>query len=219
MRRRAFLHALGGAGAGAIAGCAADGDGGGEPEVSERSPRGTPTAPPGTSTGTPKRGGVPEDRVVTGEAVSSDELGVRADRWFGLERLRYREGGETRTVTADDGWFVAYEFTVRNRGQSGVGSLPDHQFHLWVDGETYAHVHEFPGGVPFDALDQPPDQPTIRPIGWYSGLDAGDSASLQLVFAPPLRRDYRHYLEWDHDTAIEGADEPVYLLGERVEVG
>jgi len=107
------------------------------------------------------------------------------------------------------------EFTVANRGDDGVDSLPDSVFELRVDGETYAHIHEFPGGVQFDALDQPDSEPQIRALAWYSGLDPGEAVSLQLVYEAPVRPDYRHYLAWDPRSPVEGASEPVYLTGRR----
>lgn len=221
MRRRSALAALAAAGTTVIAGCSLDreqihGDPATAAPVTD-SARTTDTETGTPPASTPLPGNVPSDRVVDGEAVSEDGLGVTADRWFALEEVRYEnDDGEQQTVTSDRGWFVAYEFTLRNHGDSRTDSLPDSVFELRVDGESYAHIHEFPDGVQFSALDQPSSEPQIRELAWYNGLDPDAAVSLQLVYEAPVQPDYRHYLAWDPDSSVEGASDPVYLTGRRV---
>lgn len=217
MRRRSLLTVVASLGAAPLAGCSGDRDPSSGATVTVERTTGTTTEITEASS-TPRPGTVPTDRVVTGEATSADSLGVTADRWFGLESVRYDDGDERRTATTDRGWFVAYEFTIHNLGESRTGALPDAEFKLRVDGETYEHIHEFPGGVPFDAVDQPDVEPRIRELAWYDGLDAGESVSLQLVYEAPIRLDVRHYLAWHHGEPVEGSTDPVYLLGDRTAV-
>jgi len=221
MRRRSALAAIAAAGASVLAGCSLDRE-----EVHDDKPTVEPsnatTARSPTATGTPAEetplaGDVPTDRVVDGAAVSENDVAVTADRWFGLEELRYRDGDEHATVSTDEGWFVAWEFTIRNRGDERVDSLPDGVFELGVDGERYVHVHEFPGEVQFSQIDQPESEPQIRELAWYEGLDPGEAVSLQLVYEAPVRPEYRHYLVWDHEASVDGSEDPVYLTGRRVE--
>jgi|GEM_PF-3451293 len=221
MRRRSVLAALAALGSAALAGCSLDREQVHDDpptvrpstETTER----TPTATPTPQESTPRPGDVPAGRVVDGEAVSESGVGVTADRWFALEELRYEDGdGEHQTVSSDSGWFVAWEFTVANNGDSRAEAFPDSIFELRVDGASYAHLHEFPGGVSFGTLDQPDSEPQVRELAWYGGLDPGEAVSLQLVYEAPVRRDYRHYLAWDPDSPVEDASEPVYLTGRRV---
>ncbi|SFR99940.1 hypothetical protein SAMN05216559_2284 [Halomicrobium zhouii] len=221
MRRRSALAAFASLGTAALAGCSLDReelhDDPPTVQPSTETTERTPTATATPEASTPRPGDVPAERVVDGEAVAENGVGVTADRWFALEALRYENGdGEHETVTSDRGWFVAWEFTVANRGDSRVDALPDSVFELRVDGETSAHLHEFPGGVSFGALDQPDSEPQVRELAWYGGLDPGEAVSLQLVYEAPVRRDYRHYLAWDPESPVEGASEPVYLTGQRV---
>lgn len=227
MERRAALAAFAAAGSTVLSGCSLGSRAvHQEPSTAEKfTETSTPTAddtPTATETSTPsrRRGDVPDDRVLEGAAVSDDGLELTADRWFAFERLPYSEGSddETKTVTTDVGRFVAYEFTLRNVGKSEMDSVPDAEFLLGIDGETFDHVHSFPGDVPFDAIDQPSSQPRIRPLAWYDSLDPGEGVSLQLVYEAPVRPDYRHYLVWDHGSPVEGFLEPVYLTGEHVPV-
>jgi len=221
MRRRSALATLAALGSSVLAGCSLDRERiHDDPptvrpstEMTERTP--TATATPEEST--PRPGDVPADRVVDGEAVAENGVGVTADRWFALDEIRYENGdGGHETVTADRGWFVAWEFTVANRGDDGVDSLPDSVFELRVDGETYAHIHEFPGGVQFDALDQPDSEPQIRALAWYSGPRprGGRVPPAGLRGAGPARLPALPGL--GPLIARRGrASEPVYLTGRR----
>jgi hypothetical protein len=157
---------------------------------------------------------VPSERVFTDEAIAEYGVGVRANRWFGRRELSYG----AVTVTSDRGWFVAYDFTIENHADGGVGALIDSTFTLRIDQATNQHIHEFPGGVPFSAIDGPAEGPRIRELEWYRGLEAGESVSMQLVFEAPVRTGFRHYLAWEPPSPVAGSTDPVYLLGDRVSV-
>ncbi|MCU4800076.1 hypothetical protein OB920_06800 [Halobacteria archaeon HArc-gm2] len=219
MRRRSALAAFASLGAGALAGCSLDReelhDDPPTVQPSTETTERTPTATATPQESTPLPGDVPAERVVAGEAVDADGLAVTADRWFALEEIRYQDGDGHDTVTTDAGWFVAWEFTLRNRGDARLDALPDAVFELGVDGQRYAHVHTLPGGVRFEDIDQPDVEPEIRDLAWYGGLAPDEAVSLQLVYEAPVRPDYRHYLVWDHETTVDGSDEPVYLTGQR----
>lgn len=169
------------------------------------------------TTATRQPGDVPADRIVDGTAVSADGIGVTADRWFGHDSLPYRDDDEElETVESDVGWFVAYEFTIENVGDEPTDALPDAEFLLGIGGDTFDHVHSFPGDVPFDAIDQPAGEPEIRPLAWYDSLAPGEGTALQLVYEASKRPEFRHYLVWDHDAPVEGHEDEVYLEGEFV---
>lgn len=200
--RRALLSGL----AAGLAGCSLPA---GEPTETTT---GTPTATPEP---TPRPGSVPSERVYRDEAVTEGGIAVGAEWWMGFEELRYRTAeGETATVPLGEEWVVAYTFTLRNAGDRPHYPLVDSQFRLRVAGRTHEHVHELPGGVSFDSLEQE-GEPRIRELAWYDRLVPGESAELQLVFVVPPRPEYRHYLVWDHGTTIDGREASVYLLGER----
>ncbi len=210
MRRRVLLGAL--AGTVGLAGCAGDPTSG-SPSAGDSpagSPKGTPTA---SATPTRAPGTVPPDRTVASEAVASDGLAARAERWFGLERVRYRDPdtGDLAWVGAPEGRFVAYEFRLRNAGEESLPAVRDGRFRLRVAGTGYEHVHRLPGGVSFHSLAQPEGRPTIRSLAWYDGLAPGATVDLQLVFQAPVEPSHRHYLAWDPGAEVDGSSDPVYL--------
>ena len=214
MDRRTFLAQLAAGGGVALAGCTVT-----HVDTSTPTPREdhtpersqTATAPTASA---PRPGDVPGDRVFVGEAIADYGVGVRAERWFAHRELSYGAG----TVTSDRGWFVAYDFTITNHGESGVGAIADSKFTLRIDDATVEHMHEFPGGVPFSAIEQPTVGPRVRELAWYRGLGAGESVSLQLVFEAPVSTAFKHYLAWDPPSPVAGSEDPVYLHGDRVRV-
>lgn len=199
MRRRTLLAGLGAA----LAGCT-----GGEANTTS-SPTGTPIDTPAR---TPNPGSVPPSRTVPGAAVADDGTAVTARRRFSLSEVRYLtiDSGPT-TIEPRRDLFVGYDFVVENRGDDRLPAMPDTAFRLRLAGSTFEHVHALRGTVAFADVDQPDDEPEIRPLSWYEGLAPGESVDLQLVFDAVAAPDYRHYLEWDHSTPVDGADAPVYL--------
>lgn len=173
----------------------------------------SPTATPSPSaTATPRPGSAPAERRLAGTAEAADGTAVTARRWFALSAVRYRTDDGHDTVEPVRDRFVAYDFTIANRSDGRLRALPDGRFRLRVAGTSYEHVHALRGSVPFSRVDQPADEPEIRPLGWYDWLGPGESVDLQLVFDAADAPDHRHYLAWDHTTEIEGREPPVYLF-------
>jgi hypothetical protein len=199
--RRRVLRALAPAAALGVAGCGAEGDG--EPATS------TPTAT-ATPSPTPRPGPAPASRVLGASATAADGTRVTARRWTAFESVPYEGEAGTATVDPERGRFLAYDFTVENTGDDELPAVRDTVFRLQLAGGTYRHVHTL-RGVPFDRLRQPEDEPRIRPLAWYDGLDPGESVRLQLVFDVPHRPRFRHYLAWDHPGPVAGSEGVVFL--------
>jgi hypothetical protein len=116
------------------------------------------------------------------------------------------------------GRFVVYDFRLENVSEERLPAVRDSVFRLRVAGATFRHRHSL-RGVPFSRVRQPEEEPQLRPLVWYDGLDPGASVGLQLVFDAPTRPAFRHYLAWDHPAPVAGHDGPVYLWPRSVETG
>lgn len=202
LRRRRLLTTFAGVGSVCLTGCSGG----------ETTPTDTPTPEPTPSgTPTPNPGIVPRSRAFVPTARASDGYALTAERWFALDVVRYETETGHDTVEPFEGVFVGYEFRLANGGTERLDPVPDTELTLQVAGETFEHVHALRGEIEFSRADQPDDEPQIRPLVWYDPLAPGESARLQLVFDVPAFPAYRHYLAWDHEGTVEGADEPAYL--------
>lgn len=168
--------------------------------------------PEATASTTPTRrpGPVPSERVLGGSAVAADGTRVTARDWAAFDAVAYETADGSGSVEPERGRFLAYDFTIANTGEERLDAVRDSVLGLQLAGGDYRHVHDL-RGVPFDAARQPEADPAIRPLDWYEGLDPGASVRLQLVFDVPHRPRFRHYLAWDHPTAVAGLSGPVFL--------
>lgn len=165
---------------------------------------------------TPVSGEPPADRQFDGRAVAADGHALTFRSYHALESVRYSasEGGYEAYEPAG-GRVVVCNFELSNVGEEPVSAMADSRIRLRVDGEEYDHAHSLGGEIEFRQVDQPDGEPSIRPLAWYERLEPGESVALQLVFEPvDCDPAAPHYLVWDHDVAVEGADDPVYLLSE-----
>jgi hypothetical protein len=148
--------------------------------------------------------------VLGRSATAADGTRVTARRWTAFDSVPYEGEDGTATVEPERGRFIAYDFVVENTDGERLPAVRDTAFRLQLAGGTYRHLHSL-RGVPFDRLRQPEDEPAIRPLAWYDGLDPGESARLQLVFDVPRRPRFRHYLAWDHPEPVAEFEGVVFL--------
>lgn len=170
----------------------------------------SPAAEP-SATPTPNPGVVPPSRVFAPRARAADGYRLTADRWFALESVRYETEDGHDTVEPFADVFVGYEFRLANDGDAALDAIPDSELTLRVSGETFEHLHALGRGIEFTRADQPDGDPPIRPLAWFETLAPGESVRLQLVFDVPAFPNNRHYLAWDHATAVEGSEDPAYV--------
>ena len=169
--------------------------------------------PPGADPDRPVADSVPDARSFGRSATAASGLATEALGWHGHDRVRYApENADGFEVYEPDGWLVAYDFALENRGEEPLEAVTDYEFVLRVDGEEYDHRHELGDGIALSQVNQPDDEPEIERLTWYSELEPGERRELQLVFEPARRPDAPHYLVWYHDGPIEGAEAPAYLL-------
>jgi hypothetical protein len=198
--RRELLRSLALGATAVAAGCGAE-DG---PVTPEPSPE--PTASP---TRTRQPGPSPAARVLGASATAADGTRVTARRWTTFDRVEYETADGSGTVEPQRGRFLAYDFTITNTGEERLSAVRDSVFRLRFAGRDYRHVHDL-RGVAFEAAVAG-EGPRIRPLDWYDGLDPGASVRLQLVFDVPHRPRFRHYLAWDHPTAVADVERTVFL--------
>lgn len=207
MDRRTALGALAGAAATA-AGCNFVDP---EPTGGEETP-----PPPAADPDREVADSVPESRQFSPSATADGGLTLEALGWHGHDRVRYapEDGDGFEFYEPPEGWVLAYDFALSNRGEEPLDAVTDYEFVLRVDGAEYDHRHALGDGVSLSQVNQPDGGAEIRRLTWYSELDPGERQRLQLVFEPSKLPDVAHYLVWYHDGPIEGAEAPAYLLPE-----
>jgi hypothetical protein len=158
---------------------------------------------------------VPASRRFSPAATADSGLTLEALGWHGHDRVRYApdDGDGFKFYEPPEGWVLAYDFALSNRGEEPLDAVTDYGFVLRVDGAEYDHRHAL-GDVSLSQVNQPDGEAEIRRLTWYSELDPGERKRLQLVFEASKAPDAAHYLVWYHGGQIEGADAPAYLLPE-----
>lgn len=224
MKRRAYLASLGGLLSAGCTGSGSDLDVTTSTQASTTTTTTTETTTTETTTEEPTTWtthstnelDIPRDRRFVGEqAITENNIGLKADYWTGKPRVRYYDNStdSLKYFESSMGWFITYRITIDNLGDSPQ-PMPDYEeFSLLVAEREYQPLRELPQNIDWGALrqsnsDYKLEEPGIWPN--YDKIPGGERAWIIFLFDAPQSDEY--YVKWNPmNLKVEGENTPIYL--------